>query len=230
MNKLLIMDKIILGITDDDALIVHLLQSFLQNTDDIQVLFTANSGQELLDKLAEQTVLPQILLLDLKMEGMDGIAVTEHLKVNYPNIKVIVVSSHYQKSFMGFMVKTGVSAFLPKGISPVELVEVIRAVHKQGYHFKEDQLEVLRGQIAVKTPKPILSDDAALSEREIDVLRLICRQKTAKEIGDILFITQRTAEGHKNNLFVKTGAKNIAGLVIYAIQQGIMKVEELPLI
>ncbi len=223
------MDKITLGITDDDALIVSLLQSFLQNSEDIQVLFTANSGQELLTKLEKETA-PQILLLDLKMEGMDGIAVTEHLKANYPEIKVIVVSSHYQKSFMGFMVKTGVSAFLPKGISPVELIEVIRAVHKQGYHFKEDQLEVLRGQIAVKTPKPILNDDAALSEREIDVLRLICRQKTAKEIGDILFITQRTAEGHKNNLFVKTGAKNIAGLVIYAIQQGIMKVEELPLI
>ncbi|QYJ68483.1 response regulator transcription factor [Flavobacterium litorale] len=224
------MDRIILGITDDDALIVSLLESFFKNETDIEVLFTANSGHELLNKLAAEPNEPEILLLDLKMEGMDGIAVTEHLKVNHPNIKIIVVSSHYQKSFMGFMVKTGVAAFLPKGISPLELVAVIRAVHKQGYYFKEEQLETLREQIAVKTPKPVLNDDAGLSEREIDVLRLICQQKTAKEIGELLFIAQRTAEGHKNNLFVKTGAKNIAGLVIYAIQQGIIKAEELPLI
>ena len=69
-----------------------------------------------------------------------------------------------------------------------------------------------------------------LSEREVEVLRLICLQKTAKEIGDELYITQRTAEGHKNNLFAKTGAKNIAGLVIYAIQNQIINVSDLPMI
>jgi len=174
--------------------------------------------------------LPDIILLDLKMTGMDGIEVTQSLKETYPDIKVIVISSHYQKLFMGFMLKTGVSAFLPKGISPVELVDIIRTVYKQGYFFKEDQMAVLREQIPAKAPKPVLQDEELLSEREKDVLKLICQQKTAKEIGDVLFITQRTAEGHKNNLFVKTGAKNIAGLVIYAIQQGVMSVEELPII
>lgn len=224
------MDKITLGITDDDALIVSLLESFMQNYEDIKVLFTANSGEELFAKLAEGTDIPNILLLDLKMQGMDGIAVTEKLREDYPQVKVIVISSHYQKSFMGFMVKTGVSAFLPKGISPQELIAVIKSVHAQGFYFKEEQLEVLRGQITTKTPKPLLDDDNGLSEREIEVLRLICQQKTAKEIGDILFIAQRTAEGHKNNLFIKTGAKNIAGLVIYALQRSILKVDELPVI
>ncbi|OIQ21089.1 MAG: two-component system response regulator [Flavobacterium sp. MedPE-SWcel] len=224
------MDKIRIVITDDDSLIVSLLKGFLQTEDNIDVLFTANSGTELLNKLSEETIEPNILLLDLKMDGMDGVAVTEHLKVNYPDIKVIVISSHYQKSFMGFMIKTGVSAFLPKGVSPQELLEVINGVYKQGFYFKEDQLAALRGQISVKAPKPSLNDDAALSDREMEVLRLICQQKTAKEIGEILFITQRTAEGHKNNLFVKTGARNIAGLVIYAMQQGIIRAEELPII
>lgn len=224
------MSKITLAITDDDVLIVSLLEGYLQNAGDMDVLFTANSGPELIDKLKAAPEVPQVLLLDLKMEGMDGIAVSEYLKIHYPGIKVIVVSSHYQKSFMGFMLKAGVSAFLPKGVMPAELAEVIRAVAKQGFYFKPEQLDVLRGQIAPKAPKPVLQDDNALSEREIDVLRLICQQKTAKEIGDLLFITQRTAEGHKNNLFVKTGAKNIAGLVIYAIQQGIINVDELPVI
>lgn len=224
------MENISIAITDDDALIVSLLQGYLQNREGIDVVLTAGSGEELLAALPLATVIPEIVLLDLKMTGMDGIEVTQHLKENYPDIKIIVVSSHYQRMFMGFMLKTGVSAFLPKGISPVELVDIIRIVHKQGYYFKDDQLATIREQIPTKAPKPVLQDEGLLSEREIDVLRLICQQKTAKEIGDILFITQRTTEGHKNNLFAKTGAKNIAGLVIYAIQHEIIKVEELPVI
>jgi len=224
------MDNITITITDDDALIVSLLQGYLQSIEGIDVLFTANSGEELLDSLTTAQTLPKIVLLDLKMAGMDGIEVTQELKDRYPEIKVIVISSHYQKMFMGFMLKTGVSAFLPKGISPVQLVDIIRIVDKQGYYFKDDQLETLREQIPAKAPRPVLQDEELLSDREIDVLKLICQQKTAKEIGDQLFITQRTAEGHKNNLFAKTGAKNIAGLVIYAIQQGIIRVDELPVI
>jgi DNA-binding NarL/FixJ family response regulator len=224
------METIKITITDDDALIVSLLQGYLQSLEGIEVLFTAGSGDELLQKLANATALPDVALLDLKMAGMDGIEATEKLKQQWPDIKVIVVSSHYQKSFMGFMLKTGVAAFLPKGISPVELVDIIRTVQRQGYYFKDDQLSVLRSQIPTNAPRPALTDEETLSEREVDVLKLICQQKTAKEIGDTLFITQRTAEGHKNNLFAKTGAKNIAGLVIYAIQHGIIRIDELPVI
>lgn len=224
------MEKISVAITDDDTLIVSLLENYLNTTPDITVLFTANGGQALFERLAQGAPLPQVLLLDLRMDGMDGIAVTEKLKVDFPEIKIIVISSHYQKSFMGFMLKTGVSAFLPKGVSPIELVEVIRTVKKQGYFFKDDQLDALREQIPTKAPRPVLQQEELLSDREREVLRLICQQKTAKEIGDELYITQRTAEGHKNNLFAKTGAKNIAGLVIYAIQNEIIRVEELPII
>jgi DNA-binding NarL/FixJ family response regulator len=226
------MENIRIAITDDDALIVSLLQGFLHAQEGLEVMFAANSGNELLERLAEfdKERLPNILILDLKMEGMDGIEVTEHLKIHFPDIKIVVVSSHYQRSFMGFMLKTGVSAFLPKGISPVDLVEIIRVVYRQGYYFKEEQLSAVREQISSKSPKPALEEDNTLSEREVEILRLICQQKTSKEIADILFITPRTVDGHKSNLFIKTGAKNVAGLVIYAIQHGIIRVDELPVI
>lgn len=223
------MEKITVAITDDDALIVSLLQGYLHGRDGIEVLFTADGGESLLEALKTAGSLPDVLLLDLKMTGMDGIEAAEQVKSSYPAIKIIVISSHYQRTFMGFMLKTGVSAFLPKGISPVELVDIIKTVQRQGYYFKEEQLEALRTQISGRSPKPVLDDDV-LSDREKDVLRLICCQKTAKEIADELFISQRTAEGHKNNLFDKTGAKNLAGLVIYAIQHNVIKVEELPVI
>lgn len=219
-----------IAIADDDALIVGLLQGYLKTIDGFSVNIVAHSGEELLEKLMATDILPDIVLLDLKMTGMDGIEAMNSIKENYKEIKVIIISSHYQKFFMGFMIKTGVSAFLPKGISPFELVEIIKTVYNQGYYFKDDQLDVLREQIQSKVPKPALQDEEILSEREIEVLKLICQQKTAKEIGELLYITQRTTEGHKNNLFAKTGAKNIAGLVIYAIQQGIISIDELPII
>ena len=224
------MNTISIGIVDDDTLIVSLLQDYLNAKEDISVLFTAESGEDLMDLLPRIPKLPDVLLLDLKMKKLDGVEVTLELKAHYPSIKVIVVSSHYKNSFMGFMFKTGVAAFLPKGISPIELVEIIRIVGENGFYFKEDQLEMIRTQISNKPQKPVFNYGNVLSEREIEILRLITKQKTAKEIGESLFITQRTVEGHKNNLFVKTGAKNIAGLVIYAIQNQIIRMEDLPLI
>ena len=224
------MNPILIAITDDDTLLAKLLENFLNTVTNFKVAFTAESGNELISRLREAAQLPDILLLDLKMKEMDGIEITKHLKIHFPSIKIIVISSHYQRSFMGFMFKTGASAFLPKGISPAILAETIEAVHYKGFYFLEEQMETIREQISSKAPKPILDDEGGLSEREIQILRLISQQKTAKAIGEILFITPRTVEGHKNNLFIKTGAKNITGLVIYAIQHNIIKIEDLPLI
>jgi len=224
------MSSINLAITDDDTLIVTLLKEFLDSRPEFNVLFTADGGTGLFAELAVAAVLPDVLLLDLKMKDTDGISITKELKIKYPSINIIVISSHYQLSFMGFMLKAGVSAFLPKGISPRELPAIIQTVAEEGVYFRPDQLSTVREQISAKAPQPVIESENSLSEREIDVLRLLCQQKTAKEIGDLLFITQRTVEGHKNNLFTKTGVKNVAGLVIYAIQRGIINVEDLPVI
>lgn len=219
-------------LVDDDSLITSLLQNFLNDIDGIQVLYTCQLGEELISKLKEnKSNIPDVLVLDLNIEGgMNGIEVTKTLKAEFPEIKTIIMSSHYKKTFMGFMLKTGVSAFIPKGVSPQQLIEIINEVKKSGFFFLPDQMDIIRDQLSTKAPKPILDEKEGLSEREIEVLKLICAQKTAKEIAEILFLSARTVEGHKNNLFLKTGAKNIAGLVIYAVQNHIISAEEMPLI
>ena len=203
------MKKIQIAITDDDSLIAQLLEGFLNQCENLNVLFTACNGLDLIEQLKETEEQPDILLLDLKMEGMDGIETTQYIRSNHPSIKIIVISSHYQNSFLGFLFKTGASAFVPKGISPVLLKEIIERVHNTGVYFMDDQIDSIREQIYSKAPRPDLNNTNELSERETEVLKLLCMQKTAKEIGEALFITPRTVEGHKNNLFVKTGAKNI---------------------
>lgn len=223
-------DIITIALVDDDALIVSLLQDFLGNQKDMEICYTADSGEMLMEKIAKESALPDVMILDLNMKGINGVEVTEFLKQNYPSIKVILMTSHYKRSFMGFMLKTGVAAFIPKGISPIQLVEIIKEIYDKGFYFMEDQLGVLREQISHKSPKPTLIERNKLTEREIEVLKLICFQKTAKEIGEKLFITPRTVEGHKSNLFIKTEARNIAGLVIYAIQNDYIEPNEVPLI
>lgn len=223
------MSNISLAIVDDEVLIVSLLSDFFKEQSGIELCFTATSGEECLEAI-ERELIPDILILDLKMKGKSGVDILEAIKVSYPSIKTIVMSSHYKKSFTGFMLKTGVSAFIPKGVSPTEFLAIVKEVHEKGFFFEPEQLEVLREQVSSRVPKPTLSEKNFLSDREIEILKLICNQKTAKEIGDELFITQRTVEGHKNNLFIKTETKNVAGLVIYAIQNNLVNTDEICLI
>jgi DNA-binding NarL/FixJ family response regulator len=224
------MDTIKITLVDDDVLIVSLLEKYFNDQDSIEVLSTEYSGEGLLENISSYKVLPDVLVLDLKMKKINGVEVTKILRSNYPDVNIIVMSSHYNKSFMGYMLKAGVAAFVPKGISPEQLVEIVHEVYKNGFFFFKDQLDIVREQVSAKSPSPKIGNEELLSSREIDVLRLICYQKTAKEISEELFISTRTVEGHKNNLFLKTGTKNIAGLVIYAIQNRVINTENIPLI
>ncbi|GAA0881451.1 response regulator transcription factor [Sphingobacterium siyangense subsp. cladoniae] len=222
------MEAIRIGIVDDDQLIVELLQDYLNMQQDLKVVLAATSGQECLDNLQNISAEIDLLLVDLKMAQMNGIELIKHLRDRHPEIKIIVVSSHYQDSSLGFMLKNGTAAFIPKGIAPAVLLSILYEVHQKGFFFYKQQLEILREQISSRVSAPSCGFEL-LTDREIMVLKLIAQQKTAKEIAELLFITSRTVEGHKNNMFAKTGTKNIAGLVIYAIQNAIIDPNKLML-
>lgn len=224
------MEKIKIALVDDDYLIVTLLKIFFNQDQSTQVVFDTTDGYQLFNYLEEKNVEPiDILLLDLKMKTIDGLEVLKKVKTFNPELKVIVISSHYQDSSIGFMTKEGVAGFLPKGMSPFELLDIIKHVHKNGFYLNKEQMEILREQISSKVSKPHLGSNDILTEREKEIIKLLCQQKTAKEIGEHLFITQRTVEGHKNNLFSKIGVRNVAGLIVYALQKNIVAIDELPL-
>ena len=218
-------DTIRIAIVDDEELIVSLLQDFLDQDEDMDILFTANSGDDFLEKLHGNSPLPHVVLMDLRMKGKDGIDTSIEMKEEFPDIKVITISSFYKKSFMGYMMRSGVSAFIPKSISPNELIRVIKDVYNKGYYFMPEQIDIMREQISTKAPQPSFDEKkSVLSQREIDVLKLICKEMTAQEIADELCVSKRTIDGHRNNLLMKTGAKNTAGLVVYAMKNGIVNI------
>lgn len=219
-------NSIRLGIVDDDALIVELLTGFLSQEKEIDVILTAHDGEELMEKLrnSKPEQLPDVILLDMRMKRMHGDEAVRLIKKEFPEIKNISLSSHYKESFMGYMLKAGVNAFIPKGISPQVLKEVIFNVMHKGFHFMPEQVEAMRPQIAANTPEPVLSSLESLTKRELEVLKLLCQQFTTPEIAEKLFLSKRTIETHRNNLLLKTGAKNTAGLIIYAVQKQLVDI------
>ncbi|MBR9832861.1 response regulator transcription factor [bacterium] len=214
------MKQIKLGIIDDESLILNLLEDFFNGQDDIDVLVTSTSGSALLNELEQSNTIPDVFLVDFKMNDLTGTELTEALKLKYPDVRVILISSYYKKSLIGYMLRNNIDAFLPKGIEPNELARIIRIVDRRGHFFTNEQIEVMRTQISNKVPAPKF-DDEILSAREKEILIAICEQLTSKETAEKLFITTRTVEGHRNSLLQKTGAKNSAGLVIYAIKNNL---------
>ena len=217
------MPEISVAIVDDDKLVVELLSGFLSDHPHMQVVHTFHDGGDFVEALRTGTPPPDLVLLDLRMEGLNGVETTAVLRQEFPDIKIVVLSSFYKRSFMGFMLKSGVNAFVPKDLTTQQLTNIITEVYEKGHYFAPDQLDVIKEQLSSRVPQPSFEADELLSEREKEVLRLICQQLTAKEIGEKLFIAQRTVEGHKNSILLKTGAKNTAGLVLYAVQHRLIE-------
>lgn len=216
------MTHIKIGITDDATLFRKGLNLLLEDYDDIDVVLEAIHGQDLLDKL-ETSIHPDILILDLQMPILNGIETAKVLREKYPQIKIIILSTHYSKAFIINMVEVGAAGYLPKDADPDEFTNTIRSVHLNGFHYNKKVWSIIQENMSKKQKvKPTFVP--SLTKRESEILQLICEQQTASEIAEKLFISRRTVEGHRNNLLNKLNCRNIAGLVAYALQNHLVKV------
>ncbi len=215
--------KINVGIAEDQLLFRKGIISILNGRDDIQVVLEAENGRDLLDQLKEIRTLPTVVILDLKMPELDGIETTKILRESYPTIKVIILTSYNDKRFILHLLECGAHAYLLKDAKPEDLEKALWAVANEGYYFTPAIMEIIISNKKEKDETVSLDDSTQLlSEREIEVIRLICKEKTAVEIGEILFISPRTVEGHRNRILEKTGCKNVAGLVVYAFKENLV--------
>jgi DNA-binding NarL/FixJ family response regulator len=207
---------------DDEALFLEGISLLLSNVEHIKVIKTANNGLEFLNALEKtsESDFPDIALVDIQMKPMDGFELTETLKDKYPALKVIILSSHYKSNVLGHMIKLGISAFIPKNANKELLITAIESVNNSGVYFTQTDQEMLKQYINRNSKKVTLSDKGKLSNREISIIKLICLEHTNQEIADELFLSKRTVEGHRQRILEKIGAKNTAGLVVYAIANG----------
>ncbi|HLP93544.1 MAG TPA: response regulator transcription factor [Saprospiraceae bacterium] len=215
---------ILVALADDEALFRRGMRLILEDYPDMKIVLEAENGEELLNRIRQSDELPEVLLLDLKMPGMTGIEAAELIRKEFPSIMIVVVSSHVSKAFILNMIEIGAAAYLGKNAHPDEVVETIRKVRETGFYYNQMVMEVIRDNITGRNPvKPQRSFDIELTTREKEVLQLICTECTTQEIADKLFISNRTVEGHRNNMLAKLGCRNTAGLVVYAIQNGLVQ-------
>jgi len=158
-----------------------------------------------------------VVLLDIEMPEMNGIETTLMLKEQYPRIKIIILTMHTDEEFIYDLMNKGANGFLPKDKSVDAVVEAIYSVMRKGYYYNDQIAQaIVKGNSGSLKAQQLIKK-AALTDREIDIVKLICEQKTNKEIGDILSISSRTVDHHKNNIFQKIGTNNAIGIVMFAI-------------
>ncbi len=212
------------AIAEDQRLFRECLVSILNAIGHLQVVAEAANGKELLAQLATLHPLPDVALLDLTMPEMNGLETTQQLKKDFPNIKILILSVHSEERHIVRMVGMGVNGYLLKNSELSEVTRAVEAVHEKGYYFNESVLRAIQTGMSQQQQKQY-SLQTPLTAREKEILILICRERTTPEIAEQLFLSVRTVDGHRNNLLEKTGARNTAGLVLYAIRHGLVAFE-----
>ena len=223
------MSSIKVAITDDQVLFRRGIASIINTFEGISIVLEADNGRMLLDTLQTLESLPDVVLLDLSMPELNGIETTKILHVSYPSIKIIILSVYGEDRFVTHLMELGVNAYLFKNVEPEEVERAIRTVMDKDFYFNEAFLNAMKNRLTNKRQKILLTDNipSTLTAREIEVLKLICKQNTAQEIAEQLFISVRTVDGHRNNLLEKTGVRNSAGLVLFAIKHRLIDPTEL---
>ena len=212
--------KINIAIAEDHDLMRQGMIALLKEEEGINILFDVGNGRLLLDKLNVSQ--PDIILLDIAMPEMDGKEAMEIICKLYPKIKVIIISTHYNDTHISEMIMKGASGFLPKACDIEKVVDAIYSVYDTGFYFDNKVSKSLVQKLQSTHNINSFISDNSLSEREVSILKLICQEKSNQEISDLVFLSKRTVEWHKNNILAKTKSKNIVGLVKYAIRHKII--------
>ncbi|GGB81576.1 DNA-binding response regulator [Flavobacterium suaedae] len=219
--------KIKIALADDEALFRRGIYFLLNREDDIEILFEAEDGEELITKLREGSI-PDVIVMDIKMPNVNGVEATKIIRDEFPDIKIIALTSYNTKSFIANMIDVGAISYVMKNATPKELLNTIYEVDKKGYFYNEHVMKIIQENIIARHKKAKSRFDCdKLTKREIQVLKLICKQYSGNEIADKLCLSARTIEGHRNNLLRKTECKNMVGLIIYALKNDYVSIENL---
>jgi DNA-binding NarL/FixJ family response regulator len=215
------MEVIKVAIADDHKIFRKGVILSLRPFTNIKFVWEADNGDHLLEGIASTE--PDVVLMDLRMPGKDGIEATKILSKQYPNIHVIVLSMYEDDRFVSHMMENGASGYLLKNAEPQEIRRAIMDVHEKGYYLNNFVNRILLKKSHAKQKAiPSLNNEITLTDRERDVLKFICMEFTAQEIAQKMDISPRTVEAIKDRLMERFGSKNTAGLVFFAVKNNLV--------
>lgn len=208
-------------ICDDHALFRSGVKTALSHKKDVEIIAEAEHGKQLLGML--QAFQPDVILLDITMPILSGIETLPELKKTYPHIKVIMLTMHNDHSMIAKLMEMGANSYLTKDSDSETIYEAIKSCYENEYYFNAlTNMALIDGLKNRRTTESGLNIDAQLNDKEVTILKLMCEEKSTKEIADIVDLSPRTVEAIRDKLRAKTGAKSMAGLVLFAVKNGIV--------
>jgi two-component system, NarL family, response regulator DegU len=213
--------KLKVYIADDHTLFRKAMVNLIGSFESVGEVKDAENGKALLALMKYEA--PDVAIIDLQMPVMDGAETCENIVEKFPDVKIIVLTMHDSERYILHMMELGVHAFLLKNTEPDELEEAIHAVVEKDFYHNDLVASVLRKNVKDKKAgqRPMFSSE--LSEREKEVVKLVCQELTIKEIGHRLSISENTVRNHRVNIMEKVGVNNMVGLVKYAYEIGLVK-------
>ena len=210
-----------IAVVDDHVILRRGIISMFKEFPEIQVVIEASDGEDLLQQLKKRKA--DVILMDLEMPKMDGFETTEQVLKKYPETAIIVLTTHNEESFIRYLVAKGARGFILKDKDIEIVVDAIYSVLETGYYFNDRMSRALvKGLMVANTIRPSFKK-ADLTEREIEIIKLIAKEYTAREIADKLFISQRTVDGHRERILEKTKTKNSVGIILYAMKNHLLE-------
>jgi two-component system, NarL family, nitrate/nitrite response regulator NarL len=209
--------KIRIAIVDDHQIVIDGLQSLLEDEKQLRIVATATSGQQMLKTLENTEV--DLLLTDIQMPEMNGMELAVKVRTHFPTIKILALSMSGQGELVNEMIdKADIGGYVLKNIGKKELVSAIEKIHGGGVYFSEEVLmEMIRSSERKKE-----NVEVNLTQREIELIRLIEKEKNNREIAEMLFISERTVETHRKNIFRKTKTNSVLGLIKYVYEHKLL--------
>ena len=196
-------------LVDDHQILIDGIKNILEEKEFI-IVAEALDSRSALEFLEKHPV--EIIITDISMPGEDGIELIKKVKKLYPEIKIIVLSMHEEKGIVQDAIQLGVNGYILKNITQQQLLHAIQRVKENKFYISEEIAHILVENIHDKT------DTRLLSKRELEILKLIAREYSNKHIAETLFISERTVETHRKNIFRKTNTHTVVGLIKYAIE------------
>ena len=214
------MDKIKIAFADDHEMIRESMIELLKRKLDIDVVVSAKDGKELIAGVYEHK--PDLVILDINMPKKDGVEVTQILKAKLPDIKILVWTTYDDMSLVMKLVRMKVNGYITKDSPIDELIEAIVSITKNGYYLNESMsLAMYNSAARLQEDTSFKNKYTKLDSVDIDILKLLCEELTAKEIADKLNISARTVEGRRKKMMQSLKVKNQIGLALYAIRNNI---------